>query len=107
MIFSNCTSLISVPDLSKWNTNNIKDMFYLFSDCFTLPFLPDISKWKNYEDKHKIEKPDYNMINSIDSVIVDFTTFTWTSEANKLLKEPDYLKDTKLTKWKGINSIFP
>ena len=31
-------------DLSKWNTNNVKDMSYLFYNCSSLSSLPDISK---------------------------------------------------------------
>ena len=45
-LFSDCYSLISVPDISKWNTNNVTNMSYLFSNCRSLISLPDISKWK-------------------------------------------------------------
>ena len=44
-MFSRCSSLSSLPDISKWNTsnvNNMSDMFYL---CSSLSSLPDISKW--------------------------------------------------------------
>jgi len=44
-MFSNCISLISLPDISKWNTNNVKNMSYMFSNCKSLISLPDISKW--------------------------------------------------------------
>jgi len=44
-IFYNCDSLSSLPDISKWNTNNVTDMSYLFSFCKSLSSLPDISKW--------------------------------------------------------------
>ena len=44
-IFSNCKSLLSLPDLSKWNTNKVTDISYMFNSCESLLSLPDISKW--------------------------------------------------------------
>ena len=44
-MFSNCEALKSLPDISKWNTNNIIDMSYMFSNCEALKSIPDISKW--------------------------------------------------------------
>ena len=66
-MFNNCVSLSSLPDISKWNTNNVKeslpdiskwntnniiDMSFMFSNCKSLSSLPDISKWntKNVKD---------------------------------------------------------
>ena len=43
-MFYGCSSLLSLPDISKWNTNKIKDMSWMFSNCSLLS-LPDISKW--------------------------------------------------------------
>ena len=40
-----CTSLKSIPDISKWNTNNVKNMSYMFYKCSSLSILPDLSKW--------------------------------------------------------------
>ena len=71
-LFSNCYSLLSIPDISnwntknvqkiiatfqgcpikclpdisKWNTENVFDMCFLFSNCHLLVSMPDISKWK-------------------------------------------------------------
>ena len=45
-MLSYCSSLKSLPDFSKWKTNNITDMSYLFCECSSLRSLPDISKWK-------------------------------------------------------------
>ena len=45
-IFYECSSLISLPDISKWKTNNVTDMSYMFYRCSRLSSLPDISKWK-------------------------------------------------------------
>jgi len=44
-LFYGCKSLSSLPDISKWNTNNVKDMSFLFYKCSSLLSLPDISKW--------------------------------------------------------------
>ena len=44
-IFSGCISLNSLPDISKWNTNNITNMCNIFNGCKSLRSLPDISKW--------------------------------------------------------------
>ena len=35
----------SLPDISKWNTNNVTNMSYMFSGCKLLSSLPDILKW--------------------------------------------------------------
>ena len=44
-MFSGCESLISLPDISKWNTGNVKSMENMFSGCKSLISLPDLSKW--------------------------------------------------------------
>ena len=47
-----CSSLISLPDISKWNTEKVINMSFLFMGCISLKSLPDISKWntKNVKD---------------------------------------------------------
>ena len=49
-MFSECTSLISLSDISKWNTNNVINMSYMFDQCTSLNSLPDISKWNTNKD---------------------------------------------------------
>ena len=44
-MFYKCESLSSLPAISKWDTNNVIDMSGLFYDCISLLYLPDISKW--------------------------------------------------------------
>jgi len=44
-MFYRCTSISSLPDISKWNTNNVTNMNYMFYRCLSLSSLPDISKW--------------------------------------------------------------
>ena len=43
-LFNNCSSLTSLPDISKWNTIKVIDMNNMFNDCRSLISLPDISK---------------------------------------------------------------
>ena len=42
-IFYECSSLLSIPDISKWNTSNIINMNYLFGKCKNIENIPDIS----------------------------------------------------------------
>ena len=44
-MFSNCNSLLFLPDISKWNTNNVINISNIFSGCKSIISLPDISKW--------------------------------------------------------------
>ena len=44
-MLSGCSSLSSLPNISKWNINNVEDMFGMFKGCSSLSSLPDISKW--------------------------------------------------------------
>ena len=41
-LFDGCKSLSSLPDISKWNTNNVTHMSYMFFGCESLSSLPDI-----------------------------------------------------------------
>ena len=55
-IFSNCSSLLLLPDISKWDTSNVIDMSKTFYNCSSLLLLPDISKWdtSNVIDMNKM-----------------------------------------------------
>ena len=44
-IFSGCTSLILLPDFSKWDTTNVTNMSHIFNKCTSLTSIPDISEW--------------------------------------------------------------
>ena len=44
-MFDKCTTLTSLPDISKWNINKFTDMSYMFNNCSSLTSLHDISKW--------------------------------------------------------------
>ena len=45
-MFDKCHSLISLPNISKWNIKNIADMSYMFRGCNSIVSFPDISKWE-------------------------------------------------------------
>ena len=53
-MFDGCSSLLSLPDISKWNTNNVTNMSLMFYKCSSLSSLPDISKWNAYKDTNMI-----------------------------------------------------
>ena len=64
-IFDDCSSLSSLPDISKWNTNNVTDMSWMFRNCSSLQSLPDISKWdinKNLERESMFDGVDKKLI---------------------------------------------
>ena len=44
-IFCNCIKLKEIPDISKWNTKNVKYLNSLFCGCESLKELPNISVW--------------------------------------------------------------
>ena len=44
-MFSGRKSLLSLPDISKWNTNKVTNMSNMFENCSSLSSLPNISKW--------------------------------------------------------------
>ena len=43
-MFYECLSLISLPDISKWNTHNVYEMNDIFSGYSSLIYLQKISK---------------------------------------------------------------
>jgi len=45
-MFCGCKSLSYLPNISKWDTSRIDNMSMLFAGCKSLEILPDISKWK-------------------------------------------------------------
>ena len=44
-IFSGCKSLLNLPDISNWDVSNVTDMSNMFSNCSLIKYLPDISNW--------------------------------------------------------------
>ena len=43
-MFNECGKLSSLPDISKWNTNNVTNISYMLHECISLLSLPYISK---------------------------------------------------------------
>ena len=40
-MFYNCYNLSSLPDISKWDTQNVTNMNNMFYNCYRLSSLPD------------------------------------------------------------------
>ena len=51
-MFYGCESLISLPDISKWNTENVNNMSFMFRGCKSLISLSDISNWYHVQIKN-------------------------------------------------------
>ena len=47
-MFKGCKSLSSLPDISKWNTNNINNMSDMFKGCEETLNFPNFYLNKNY-----------------------------------------------------------
>ena len=43
-IFKGCNSLISLPDISKWNTESVFYSSNMFFGCISLILIPDMPK---------------------------------------------------------------
>ena len=52
-MFYNCSSIEYIPNISNWDTSEVKTMQYMFYKCSSLKYLPDISKWKLDNVKNK------------------------------------------------------
>ena len=44
-MFTDCSSLESLPDISRWDTSKATGISQIFSYCTSLKSLPDISRW--------------------------------------------------------------
>ena len=64
-MFYNCSSLSSLPDISKWDTKNITNMSCMFYNCSSLSSLPDISKWELNQELNT-----YQMFEGVDKNII-------------------------------------
>ena len=60
--------LSSLPNISKWNLKQCKDISDMFTDCISLSYLPDPSKWdfSSIKDKSSKFKKRFSLINLID-----------------------------------------
>ena len=44
-VFKGCITLISLPNISHWNTSHVENMCNMFDGCNSLNSIPDISGW--------------------------------------------------------------
>ena len=44
-MFMGCSALTLLSDISKWNTKNVANISFMFDGCSSLEYLPDISQW--------------------------------------------------------------
>ena len=90
-MFSGCSSLISLPDISKWNTKSLQYIDFMFNDCPSLVSLPNISKWKNIDDISKSKDIFYGCLSLINTDEKLNYKFIWhkEEEAYKKKKEKD------------------
>ena len=63
-MFEGCSSLVTIPDISKWDTSKVFTINFIFRNCISLSYIPLISKWENFENIEKEEMKE-NTINSI------------------------------------------
>ena len=49
-MFAYCRNLELLPDISRWNTENLKNAENMFFNCISLISLPDITKWNIQPD---------------------------------------------------------
>ena len=84
-----------MPDISKWKTQNLKETYSLFSDCLSLLFIPDISKWNNYNENDLNDIPDYNRINNLININSDFHKEVSNPESYDMFNDTDYKQQAK------------
>ena len=64
--------LISLPDISKWSTNNVIDLSFLFADCSSLKSWADIL----YRNINILLNNDFELTTtSLDDIIYGFNIF--------------------------------
>ena len=75
-IFCLCDSLVTLPDISKWDTTNTYGIHGCFSGCHSLISLPDISKWNVLN----LDYINYNMFIDCKSLISLPDIFKWNNK---------------------------
>ena len=107
-MFSYCLSLPSLPDISKWNTQEVTDMNNMFSNCKSLTSLPDISKWNTQnvtnmnsmfsECKSLKSKPDISKWNTQNVTDMNnmFSNCTSLSSSEKISKKKSLDRDSEI-----------
>ena len=70
-LFYGCSSLISLPNILKWNTDNTGYMGNMFEKCSSLISLPNISKWNTNKLNEYFSR---NMFDDCFSLLSNFKT---------------------------------
>ena len=60
-MFIECYSLISLPDISKWQTSKLGEVNQIIGGCYSLISLPNLTKW----EKTKIKDICHNCLNAL------------------------------------------
>ena len=50
-----------------WNTYKISDVSYMFNRCYSLISLPDLSKWNNFKISYRFFYESFNILNDFSS----------------------------------------
>ena len=85
--------LISLSDISKWDTYNFDDMSYMFYNCNLLLFFPDITKWITNNDIDK------------SGIFDKFSSIQIFNDKNKLIYDESESKGIKENDIKNHNNI--
>ena len=100
-MFTKCTSLLYLPDLSKWKGNNLKKMKSLFIDCLSLISLPNISKWIYYNENDLNKTPEYLEINRYIELKFELLT-TESGENYNNIHNSEYMAKLRFDKYEKI-----
>uniref|UniRef100_UPI00261058A9 BspA family leucine-rich repeat surface protein n=1 Tax=uncultured Methanobrevibacter sp. TaxID=253161 RepID=UPI00261058A9 len=82
-MFYGCNSLISLPDISKWNVKNVNNMSYMFYGCNSLISLPDIYKW-NVENVNNMSYMFYGCISLVSFLNIQLSNISNTFDRNNI-----------------------
>ena len=84
-MFCFCTSLIVLPNISKWNTCKLENIEFMFRMCKSLSIIPDISKW------------NISRLQNINGIFNGCESLTFLPNIS------EWVKDTKKFSFKDIN----
>ena len=92
--------MISLPEISKWNTKNLEELFSILEFCPLSLNFPDLTGWNNYDEDIINAVSDNNMINEALNFDCDIS-FEHSSpeEKNKFFEDPEYLEKKALDKF--------
>ena len=79
-MFNKCSSLLSLPDISKWNISKLRNISVMFYECNSLISFPDVSIWNNHSR---------------------LTVFNMFYKCNSLISPPD-IYEPKISKGKMV-----